>query len=67
MKEVVCEYPVGHRRRRKEGWPMLEAKFRTNLARRFPKKQQDTILAASLEQKVLEAMPVNEYVDLYLI
>jgi 2-methylcitrate dehydratase len=67
MKEVVCEYPVGHRRRRKEGWPMLEAKFRTNLARRFPKKQQDAILAASLEQKVLEAMPVNEYVDLYLI
>jgi len=67
LKEVVCEYPIGHRRRRKEGWPLLEAKFRTNLARRFPKKQQETILAASLDQKTLESMSVNEYVDLYLI
>jgi 2-methylcitrate dehydratase len=67
LKEVVCEYPIGHRRRRKEGWPLLEAKFRTNLARRFPKKQQETILSASLKQKTLEAMAVNEYVDLYLI
>jgi len=66
LKEVVCEYPVGHRLRRKEGWPMLEAKFRTNLARRFAKKQQDAILAVSLDQKTLEAMPVNEYVDLYV-
>jgi 2-methylcitrate dehydratase len=67
LKEVICEYPIGHRRRRKEGWPLLEAKFRTNLARRFPKKQQDAILAVSLEQKTLESMAVNDYVDLYLI
>jgi 2-methylcitrate dehydratase len=67
LDELVCEYPVGHRRRRQEGWPLLEAKFRINLARRFPKKQQDAILAASLDQARLEAMPVHEYVDLYLI
>jgi 2-methylcitrate dehydratase len=67
LQEVVCEYPIGHRRRRQEGWPLLEAKFRTNLARRFPKKQQDAILAVSLDQQRLEAMPVHEYVDLYLI
>jgi 2-methylcitrate dehydratase len=67
LPEVVVEYPIGHRRRRNEGIPLLEAKFRTNLARRFPKKQQDAILAASLDQKQLEAMPVHEYVDLYVI
>ncbi len=67
LKEVLVEYPIGHKRRRKEGIPQLEAKFRTNLARRFPKKQQDAILAVSLDQKALEAMPVNEYVDLYVI
>ena len=67
LPEVVAEYPVGHRRRRKEGIPLLEAKFRTNLARRFPKKQQDAILAVSLDQKTLEALPVHEYVDLYVI
>ena len=67
LKEVVVEYPIGHRRRRKEGIPLLVEKFRTNLARRFPSKQQEAILAASLDQKTLEAMPVQEYVDLYAI
>ena len=66
LEEVVVEYPIGHKRRRKEGIPLLEAKFRTKLARRFPKKQQDAILAASLDQKTFEAMPVHEYVDLYV-
>ncbi|HEY8553502.1 MAG TPA: bifunctional 2-methylcitrate dehydratase/aconitate hydratase [Burkholderiales bacterium] len=67
LKEIVVEYPIGHKRRRKEGIPLLEAKFRRNLARRFPKKQQDAILEVSLDQKKLEAMPVHEYVDLYVI
>lgn len=66
LKEVAVEYPIGHKRRRKDGIPLLEAKFRTNLARKFPKKQQDAILAVSLDQKKLEAMSVNEYVDLYV-
>lgn len=67
LDEVVCEYPIGHKRRRAEGIPLLEAKFRTNLARMFPARQQDRILDASLEQKRLGAMPVHEYVDLYVI
>ncbi|ANJ71930.1 bifunctional 2-methylcitrate dehydratase/aconitate hydratase [Ralstonia insidiosa] len=67
LKEVVVEYPIGHQRRRKEGMPLLVEKFRTNLARRFPARQQDAILAVSLDQKALEAMPVNAYVDLYVI
>ena len=67
LPEVAVEYPIGHKRRRAEGIPLLEAKFRTNLARRFPKKQQDAILAASLDAHALAAMPVHEYVDLYAI
>jgi 2-methylcitrate dehydratase len=67
LKEIVCEYPIGHKRRRKEGIPVLVEKFKTNLARRFPTKQQDAILAVSLDQKKLEAMTVNEYMDLYVI
>jgi 2-methylcitrate dehydratase len=65
--EVLVEYPIGHARRRAEGIPLLVSKFRTNLARMFPPRQQDAILAASLDQRRLEAMPVNEYMDLYLI
>jgi 2-methylcitrate dehydratase len=67
LPEVVVEYPIGHRRRRKEGMPVLVEKFRTNLARRLPAKQQQAILDVSLDQKKLEAMPVHEYVDLYVI
>ena len=67
LKEVVVEYPIGHARRRKDGIPLLEAKFRTNLARMFPVRQQHAILDVSLDQKKLESMAVNEYVDLYVI
>ena len=65
--EVVVEYPIGHKRRRPDGIPLLVEKFRTNLARKFPVKQQQAILDVSLDQARLEAMPVNEYVDLYVI
>jgi len=67
LKEVVVEYPIGHRRRRKEGLPLLVEKFRTNLARRFPAKQQEAILAVALDAEKLEAMPVHEFVDLMAI
>jgi 2-methylcitrate dehydratase len=67
LPEIVVEYPIGHKRRRVDGIPLLEAKFRTNLARRFPKKQQDRIAEVSLDQRKLEAMAVHEYVDMYVI
>jgi 2-methylcitrate dehydratase len=67
LKEVVVEYPIGHRRRRKEGLPVLVEKFRTNLARRFPAKQQAAILDVALDAAKLEAMPVHEFVDLMVI
>jgi len=65
--EETVEYPIGHKRRRKEGIPLLEAKFKTNLARRFSPAQQAKILDASMKQERLESIPVDEYVDLYVI
>ena len=65
--EVVVEYPIGHRRRRAEGIPVLEAKFKTNLARRFALKQSRAILDLCQDQKKLEATPVNEFVDLFVV
>jgi len=67
LEEIVCEYPVGHKRRRAEGIPLLEEKFKINLARQFPERQQQRIWDASINQKALEDMPVHEYVDLYVI
>jgi len=67
LGEFVCEYPIGHKRRRKEGMPVLVEKFKTNLARRFPSKQQAAILDLCLDTKKLAATPVNEFVDLFVI
>ncbi len=65
-EKVAVEYPLGHRRRRREGIPQLEAKFRTNLARRFAPKQQQAILTLCRDARRLAATPVNEFVDLFV-
>ena len=62
--EVVVEYPIGHRRRRAEGIPVLIEKFRTNVARIFAGKQQQAILDVALDASRLAAMPVHQFVDL---
>jgi len=67
LPEIVVEYPIGHKRRRAEGIPLLVEKFRTNLARRFDSARQQAILDVSLDPGRLEAMPVNDYVDLYTV
>jgi 2-methylcitrate dehydratase len=67
LAEVVVEYPIGHKRRRKDGIPLLVEKFQRNLARRFPEKQQKAILELCLDAKRLEQTPVHEFVDLMVI
>jgi len=67
MKEIVVEYPIGHRRRRKDGMPLLVEKFKTNLARRFPEKQRAAILELAMDAKRLEATAVHEFVDMMVI
>lgn len=65
--KVEVEYPVGHRRRRDEGIPLLEVKFKANLETRFPAWRCEEILNLCREQATLEATPVNEFMDLLVI
>jgi 2-methylcitrate dehydratase len=67
LAEVVVEYPIGHRRRREEGIPELIKKYKINLARIFPEKQQRVILESSLDYDRLIDIPVNEFVDRLVI
>jgi 2-methylcitrate dehydratase len=67
LKEIVCEYPIGHKRRRKEGMPVLVEKFKVNLARSFPEKQQKAILELCTDAARLARTPVNEFTDLFVI
>ena len=66
LAEVACEYPIGHKRRRKEGMPLLVEKFKTNLARRFPERLQKTILDLCTDADRLESTPVHQFVDLFV-
>jgi 2-methylcitrate dehydratase len=64
--KVAVEYPIG-RRRRHEGIPLLEARFARNLDRRFPKERSEAVFGLCSDQERLEATPVREFVDLFVI
>jgi 2-methylcitrate dehydratase len=66
-ENVVVEYPIGHRRRRADGIPLLEEKFKANLATRFPAQRSAQIVALCTDQAALEATPVNRFVDLFVL
>ncbi|MDN3561421.1 2-methylcitrate dehydratase [Vreelandella neptunia] len=65
--KIVVEYPVGHRRRREEGMPLLVEKFERNLATRFPASRCQTIAEICSRQTTLEAMPVHKFLDMWMI
>jgi len=65
-EEIVIEYPIGHRRRRAEGIPLLLEKYRRNLARIFAGAQLKAIEEVTLDRKALAAKPVNEVMDLFM-
>ncbi len=66
-EKVEVEYPIGHRRRRAEGIPVLEDKFQRNLATRFPSARCEEIFALCKDQDKLEATSVNRFMDLFVI
>ncbi|SDO83636.1 2-methylcitrate dehydratase [Pseudomonas jinjuensis] len=65
--QVAVEYPIGHRRRRAEGIPLLERKFQANLATRFPAQRCAEIFALCKDQTRLEATPVNRFMEMLVI
>jgi 2-methylcitrate dehydratase len=66
LDEIAIEFPVGHKRRRDEGIPLLVQKYRTNLARIFDAAQQEKIAALTLDYERFSQTPVNEVMDLFV-
>ncbi|RDU62263.1 2-methylcitrate dehydratase [Helicobacter sp. MIT 14-3879] len=64
-QKVEIEYPVGHKRRRNEGIPLLLSKFKSNLAVKFDTKKVTLIEKICSNQKALEKMNFNEFSDLF--
>lgn len=67
LGEVVVNYPVGHKRRRNEAIPLLETKFKANLARCFPLEQQQAIFNLCQDAEKLKVTPVDEFVDMFAV
>ena len=62
--KIEVEYPIGHKRRREQGIPLLVKKFERNLKTQFSDKRTESILNLCLDQKELESTSVTDFMDL---
>ena len=59
---VQVEFPIGHRKRRAEGMPVLVKKFEASVDAHFKPKQAERIRTLFSTHGKLDSMPVNELV-----
>jgi 2-methylcitrate dehydratase len=60
-ERVQVDFPIGHRKRRAEGMPVLVKKFETSVAAHFGIKQTEFIKKAFADFGALAAMPVSDF------
>jgi 2-methylcitrate dehydratase len=61
-QRVAVDFPIGHRKRRAEGMPVLIKKFESSIAAHFQGKQIEAIKAMFADKAALSAMPVSEFI-----
>lgn len=64
--EIVVEYPVGHKRRREEGLPLLVDKYKRNLRRVFSDDQVAKIEETTLDYESLLRLSADDFVSLFV-
>ena len=65
--KIEVEYPIGHRRRREQGIPLLIEKFERNLATQFSESRCSDINSLCSDQSKLESTSVNEFMNLFVM
>jgi len=63
-ERIEVEYPIGHRKRRAEGIPVLVRKFEHSLRGKLSERQFKALRSLCSDQNRLEAMPVDEFIAL---
>lgn len=63
---ITIEYPIGHRRRRKEGLSVLLTKFKRNVSTRFQPEQVDKLMSAMRDTASLSVMSVSDFMLLWM-
>ena len=66
-ENIAVEYPIGHRRRRAEGMPLLIKKFENNLASRLAPPWCERILGLCLDAKALHSTPIDRFTDMFAV
>jgi 2-methylcitrate dehydratase len=65
--KVSIDYPIGHRRRREEGIPVLMAKCGAALRGHLPADQADRIMDLAADPAALDKMPIHQFMNLYRV
>lgn len=65
-EKIIVEYPIGHKRRREEGIPLLLQKFDSNMKTLFSASKADALRDLFLNLSELEVMPVNQFIERFL-
>jgi 2-methylcitrate dehydratase len=65
--KVAVEYPIGHRRRRSEGIPVLQQKAQAAFAAHYGEAKATAIMALFTDRAKLEAMPVHEFMTQFVV
>ncbi len=65
-ERIEVHYPIGHRRRRAEGIPVLQLKARDAFAAHYGKDKAASLMALFTDRTKLEAMPVHEFVAAFV-
>ena len=66
-EKIEVEYPIGHRRRREEGIPLLIEKFKSNLRTQFSQSRSEVILNLCLDESKLESTTVSDFMELMVL
>ncbi|TAK37929.1 MAG: bifunctional 2-methylcitrate dehydratase/aconitate hydratase [Lysobacteraceae bacterium] len=66
-ERVAIDFPIGHRKRRAEGIPVLMAKCEAALRAHLPGGQVDRIMALAAEPERLDSLPIDQFMNLYRV
>jgi len=65
--KVEVHFPVGHRRRREEGLPLMQQKYRAAIQQHFSAAQAESLVGTFDDLEQLRQMPVRQFVDQWVV
>ncbi len=66
-EKIAIEYPIGHRRRREEGIPLMHSKFKENAQTRYPQSRVEKLEYLFTNHEALLNITVPEFMELLVI